>query len=166
MRKGEKLIIGLMVLSVVGLVVVKLKQSAKETTEDPGIPFFSTASEDVTKQAGKTIRAFNCRDCHSLWATKTFTQAVPAPALDGMGSFRSEEWLYNYFSAENPQEILPSRLKPQYRMPSYASLTEQERRDLAAYIGSLKVEDWYREQAAKARYEKLTGKEYDKDARI
>lgn len=89
-------------------------------------------------------------------------QAVPAPALDGMGSWRDEGWIYNYLSAVNPQSIVPSRLKEQYRMPSFADIPEDDRRTLAQYVASLKVEDWYLEEAKKAAYEKLTGKEYSK----
>jgi len=161
MRKGEKLIIGLMAASVALLVVVKVINKEDVTEEDPGIPFYSTASQEVTSAASRIIRHNKCKECHSLWATRDMTISVPAPALDGMGMFRDEEWLYNYFSAENPQKMLETRLKPQYRMPSFSYLSEQERRNLANYIASLKVEDWYLEETKKARYEKLTGKDYD-----
>ena len=77
-----------------------------------------------------------------------------------MGEFRSEEWLFNYFSSENPQSIIPSRLKRRYQMPSFSKIPEEDRRMLAKYINSLKVEDWYKEEARKTRYEKLTGKDY------
>jgi len=52
------------------------------------------------------------------------------------------------------------RLKLEYRMPSYAQLPENERRLLASYMASLKVQDWYLEETRKAEYVKLTGKEY------
>ena len=155
MRKGEKLIIGLMVASVATLVVVKILNH--EEGADPGIPFYSTASPELSSAASKLMRENKCKECHSLWATKDMTISVPAPALDGMGMFRDEEWLYNYFSAKVPQDMLSTRLKPQYRMPSYAYLSDQERRNLAAYMASLKVEDWYLEETNKARQEKLTG---------
>ena len=87
-------------------------------------------------------------------------QSVPAPSLDGIGSLRTKEWLYSYFSSENPQSILPTRLKKEFQMPSYANLPESERELLAEYIGSLKVEDWYLEETKKKEYEKLTGLEY------
>ena len=45
-------------------------------------------------------------------------------------------------------------------MPSYAQLPEKERRLLAAYMASLKVQDWYLQETRKAEYEKLTGKDY------
>ena len=156
MRKGEKLIIGLMVASVAILVVVKILKH--EEGVDPGIPFYSTASPELSSAASQLMRDNRCKECHSLWATKDMTIAVPAPALDGMGMFRDEEWLYNYFSAKVPQDMLSTRLKPQYRMPSYAHLSDSERRNLAAYMASLKVEDWYLEETNKARQEKLTGK--------
>ena len=87
-------------------------------------------------------------------------QAVPSPSLDGMGSLRTETWLFDYFSAEDPQSILPSRLKQRFSMPSFAGLPESERRLLAVYVASLKVEDWYLKETRKAEYEKLTGEEY------
>ena len=161
MRKGEKLIIGLMVSSVALLLVVKAYQGRNNVGEDPGIPFYSTASPELTSAAAKLIRHNKCKECHSLWATKDLTIAVPAPALDGMGMFRDEKWLYDYFSAEVPQDMLSTRLKPQYRMPSYAYLSDEDRHNLAKYIFSLKVEDWYLEQTNKSRQEKLTGKSYD-----
>jgi sulfur-oxidizing protein SoxX len=88
---------------------------------------------------------------------------VPAPILDGMGSLHDEAWFFQYFSAPDPQKILPSRLKPEYRMPSYAQLPEHDRRLLAQYMASLKVQDWYLQETRKAEYEKLTGKEYPND---
>jgi len=161
MRKGEKGIFGVMALSIVILIAVKVYQNSKNEGEDPGIPFYSNADKELKDSAAKVMHFVSCKKCHSIWGMKDFSQSVPAPSLDGMGMFRSEAWLYDYFSADNPQDILPSRLKPEYRMPSLANLTEQERRDLAKYIYSLKVEDWYFEETKKARYEKLTGKKYE-----
>jgi len=158
MRKGEKGILAVMAVSVVILIAVKVTMHSKDEGEDPGIPFYSTADKELTNSAAKVMHFVGCNKCHSMWGIKDFTQAVPAPSLDGMGVFRTEEWLYNYFSAENPQDILPTRLKPEYRMPSLSHLTEQERRDLAKYIFSLKVEDWYLEETKLARFEKLTGR--------
>ena len=45
-------------------------------------------------------------------------------------------------------------------MPSFASLTDAERRTLARYMASLKVKDWYLDSTRAAEYEKLTGKAY------
>jgi len=130
---------------------------------DPGIPYYSTASPELSDKAGLLIRKHACKDCHKLFFLNAITQNVPAPSLDGMGSLKEEAWFYEYFSAENPQEIIPSRLKPRFRMPSFASLPEEDRRTLAAYVASLKVEDWYLEETKKAAYEKLTGKDYNPD---
>jgi hypothetical protein len=160
MRRGERNILigmGIVLLVVMSGKVILL---SREEGEDPGIPFYSTASPEVAAKASVLYRKYDCRDCHSLWGIRNMMQAVPAPSLDGMGSLRDEEWLYTYFSAENPQSVVPSRLKQQYRMPSYADIPEDDRRLLAKYISSLKVEDWYLEETRKAAYEKLTGKEY------
>jgi len=79
--------------------------------------------------------------------------------LDGIGSLRSEEWLYAYLSAGNPQSILPSRLKPEYRMPSYSHLSDAQRHTLASYLASLRVKDWYLEQTRRLEHDKLTGED-------
>ncbi len=160
MKKGEKgILVGIAVVSV-GMMLFQGVMISQDTEPDPGIPFYSTAPKEVQAQASVLYRKYACRDCHSLWGLRSVLQAVPAPSLDGMGSLRSEEWLYAYFSAENPQAILPSRLKPRFRMPSFAHLPESERRLLARYVASLKVEDWYLKETQKAAYEKLTGEEY------
>ena len=112
------------------------------------------------REAGDLYRSNNCRHCHSLWSVKSALESVPAPALDGIGSLRSEDWFYQYFSSPDPQNILPSRLKAEYRMPSFAQLPDGERRTLAKYMASLKVKDWYLEGTRAAEYEKLTGKAY------
>lgn len=159
MRKGEKnILLGIVVFTIAVMSFKAWQVSNQE--EDPGIPFYSTASEELATKGSVLYRQFKCRDCHSLWGVRNVMQAVPTPALDGMGSLRDEEWLFNYFSAETPQSILPSRLKKQYQMPSFAFLSEQDRRTLAKYIASLKVEDWYLEELKKTEYERLTGKDY------
>lgn len=160
MRKGEKGIFIAMGFSILILVAIKFYQSSEQTEPDPGIPYFSTASKELTAQAARIMKEGECKSCHSLWGTRDMLQAVPAPPLDGMGYFRDEEWLFQYFSSENPQDILPSRLKPEYRQPSFASMSENDRKALAKYIASLQVEDWYLEETKKRRYEKLTGKDY------
>ncbi len=165
MKRGEKVVLAVIALSVLGLGGWNAVQNSAtpEANGDKGIPFYSTASPDLSRDANIIYHQNNCKDCHKLWSVSDLLQAVPAPALDGIGSLRSEDWFYQYFSAPNPQEILPSRLKKQYRMPSFASLPESERRMLAAYMASLKVKDWYLEDTRKAEYEKLTGKEYHRE---
>jgi len=125
--------------------------------QDREIPFYSTAPAALAEMAGDLLRAYNCRQCHSLWTTRDPTQAVPAPMLDGMGALRSEAWLYDYLSAPDPQAILPSRLKPEYRHPSYASMPQADRRTLARYLSSLQVKDWYLDQTRRLEHDKLTG---------
>lgn len=162
MKKGERSIllgIGAFVVLVMG---VKGWMVSQEKEKDPGIPFYTTSTPEFARQASVLYRKYDCRDCHALWGLRNIMQAVPAPSLDGMGSLRSEEWLYKYFSAEDPQSIVPSRLKPRFRMPSFADIPEADRRMLAKYISSLKVEDWYLEETKKTAFEKLTGEEYQK----
>lgn len=160
MKRGEKA-----VLALIGLVLfVGVVRSLLHVEEkhDRDIPFYSTATPDVARKAMDIYRSNGCKSCHTLWTLQDMLQSVPAPMLDGIGSLRTETWLYEYFSSPNPQLVLPSRLKKEYQMPSYATLSEDERHLLAQYLATLKVKDWYFDQAKKAEYEKLTGVEYQK----
>lgn len=158
LRAGEKGILIFIAILVIGLMGYRALHVVEE--KDPGIPFFTTASPELKHQAEAVYKRLECSKCHSLWMVRNMMESVPAPALDGIGSLREEKWFYSYFSAENPQAILPSRLKPEFRMPSYAHLPEEDRRLLAAYMSSLKVQPWYLEETRKAEFEKLTGKKY------
>ncbi|KAF0190649.1 MAG: hypothetical protein FD165_2551 [Gammaproteobacteria bacterium] len=162
MRTGEKRIIAVIIalpLLAIGYQLLTFPQREA----DPGIPFYLTASPEIKQQAELIYARNKCSDCHSLWMVRNMMESVPAPRLDGIGSLRDERWFFEYFSASDPQQILPSRLKQEYRMPSYAHLPVEERRTLAAYMAGLKVEDWYLEDVRKAEYEKLTGKPYRTD---
>jgi sulfur-oxidizing protein SoxX len=158
MRKGEKWILAVIGVTVVSLWVVNYVRNIGQKP-DPGIPFYSTSTEEFSGRATKLIKREHCRDCHSLWTLKDILQSVPAPMLDGIGALHDEEWFYRYFSAKDPQAIIPSRLKPQYSMPSYAQLPEQDRRMLAQYMASLKVKDWYLARVKKAEHHALTGED-------
>ncbi|MCL5669071.1 MAG: cytochrome c [Gammaproteobacteria bacterium] len=160
MRQGEKWVLGLIGAVALFALAKSLWQSGTKKEVDPGIPFYSTASPELARAGSDLYRKLECKSCHTLWTVRNMFESVPAPALDGIGSLRDEQWFYDYFSSADPQTILPSRLKQQYRMPSYAYLNEQERRTLAAYMTSLKVQDWYLDETRKAEYEKLTGKPY------
>lgn len=163
MRAGEKGILIFIAVLVIGMMGYRGLMAVKGE-KDPGIPFYTTASPELKHRAEALYKTLECSKCHSLWMVRNMMESVPAPALDGIGSLRDERWFYEYFSAENPQSILPSRLKPEFRMPSYAFLPDEERRVLAAYMASLKVEPWYLEETKKAEYEKLTGKPYPSGA--
>ncbi len=160
MKKGEKGIFLLIGVVVVVFYAINAYRHAQDDSPDLGIPFYSTASVELEKSAMELIRQLDCRDCHSLWSIRNIMQSVPTPPLDGLGSLYEEKYFFDYLSAEDPQSIIPSRLKAEYQMPSFAYLPESERRVLAQYLSSLKVEDWYLEEVKKKEYEKLTGKDY------
>ncbi len=161
MRKGDWLIAGLLGLVVV-VAIGKGVYDANNPIDDKGIPFYSIASEEVKRAGADLYRDIGCRDCHTIWGIKNIMETVPAPSLDGIGSLRSEAWLYAYFSAKDPQAIIPTRLKKKYGMPSYAGLADSERRLLAQYFAGMKVKDWYLQDVKAAEYKKLTGNPYPK----
>lgn len=157
MRRGEKSVLILIAGLVVGMMAWNAYQQHDRGANDNTIPFYSDASVEVSQHAGELLRRHECRSCHTLWTIRDMLRSVPAPALDGIGSLRDQEWLYTYLSAQNPQEILPSRLKREYQMPSYAGMPEQDRRILAEYLSGLKVKDWYLKETRIAECSKLTG---------
>ena len=160
MRRAEKVIVSIIVVVIVLVGGVKAWLGHFKINDTADVPFYTTASNDLNRHANAIYKQQNCKQCHLLWGSRDLTQSVPAPGLDGIGSLHDEEWFFKYFSAENPQAIIPSRLKKQYQMPSFAQLPETDRRILAQYMASLKVKDEYIEEVRKAEYEKLTGNTY------
>jgi len=154
-RRGERIILwAVAAVLAAGLArALMLKSGAR----DKEIPFYSAAPPETARAAMDLYRKYRCKDCHSLYTLRDMLQAVPAPMLDGIGSLRSRDWLFAYLSSPDPQQILPSRLKPQYRMPSFAALPVDERNLLADYLASLKVKDWYLQETRRLEHEKLTG---------
>lgn len=160
MRKGEKGVLLVILVFLIAFTAINSYRKAQDASPDKGIPFYSTASEEVQEKGSELVRKLKCRDCHTLWGVRNAMQSVPSPALDGIGSLRDEAWLFNYLSAEDPKQIVPSRLKAEYQMPSFAYLPLEERKLLATFLASLKVEEWYLDDVKKGEYEKLTGKDY------
>jgi len=148
------LLAGVFILAVVQSIFYPSQPDISER----GLPYYSTANAALARSGDALYKKLQCRSCHKIWSVKNIYDTIPAPSLDGIGSLRTEEWLYLYFSSENPQSILPSRLKDDYKMPSFASLSEDDRRLLSNYFSSLKVRDWYLEETRKAEQKKLTGK--------
>lgn len=162
LRSGEKGILIVMAVIVLSLMARNFWDIETSKAKDKGIPYYTTATPQVSREAMRIYQQNDCSKCHSLWAVRDILRAdVPAPKLDGIGSIRpGEAWFYRYFSAANPQAILPSRLKKRWRMPSYSEMSDHDRKILAKYMASLKVKKWYLEATRKSEYEKLTGKPY------
>jgi sulfur-oxidizing protein SoxX len=157
MKRGEKWILTGIAVAVAGSMLWNAFKLRGTTEQDTTIPFYTTASPELVQEGSDLYKRYRCRSCHRLWTMQDFLQSVPAPAMDGIGSLRSEEWLFSYLSSDHPQSIVPSRLKPEYQMPSYAHLSEHERRVLAAYLASLRVKDWYLNETRIDHCQKLTG---------
>ncbi len=159
MRRGERnIFIGIAIIIII-LMVFNYWRQADVTSKEMELPFYTVADAELQHNGGLLYKKLGCKSCHSLWSVRDIMQSVPAPALDGMGDLRSRQWLFKYFSADNPQQILPSRLKQEYQMPSFAHLSDSERSLLADFISSLRVKDWYLEEARAAECRKLTGRE-------
>ena len=64
MKKGEKGILAVIAVTVLGAMIYKSVSITENTEPDRGIPFYTTASPELEKQAGTLMRELNCRDCH------------------------------------------------------------------------------------------------------
>lgn len=130
MRKGEKAIWGTAALIAAGALYMGYVayQAPPEL-----MPTYQEESPAAAR--GELVyRKNNCSVCHTVWDLGG-SRGGP---LDGVGSRRDPEWLTRYLAAENPQVILPSTQNPIYQMPSFAALSDADRADLVAYLGSLK----------------------------
>jgi len=157
MRKGEKAILLGMAAVVLTLMAKNALHQENVKEDDMEIPFYTTASNQLNRDAMAIYHKYHCKSCHSLWTVKDMLRTVPAPALDGIGALRTREWLAGYLGAKDPQKILPSRLKPEFRMPSYAAMPADERNMLVDYLASLKVKDWYLDELKRSECKKLKG---------
>jgi len=160
MRKGEKGIFIFIGVAIALVISIRAWLGHFDVSKDQGIPYYTTASHELAQKALSIYKKNKCKSCHTLWSNRDIMRTVPAPPLDGIGVIRTEDWFYEYLSAPDPKIILPSRLKKQFQMPSYAHLPESDRKILAKYLASLKVEDWYLEETKKREFEKLTGESY------
>ena len=98
MRRGEAVILATIGVVVAGVMVRNAISLHSRAPAGPrAFPFYSTAIRRLARAAGDLYRSNNCRQCHSLWTVKSAFESVPAPALDGIGSLRSEEWFYQLF---------------------------------------------------------------------
>lgn len=157
MKKGEKGVLIGIALVVLAMMFWNSEKLSKSSSQDKEIPFFSDASMTVKRAGAEVYRRYQCKSCHSLWTVKDIMQTVPAPALDGVGSLRDAPWLARYLAAADPQKMLPSRLKKEYRMPSYSAMPKKDREVLVSYLASLKVKSWYLDELKRAECRKLTG---------
>ena len=87
----------------------------------------------LANQRGRIIfvKKQSCYGCHQVKEKGAVTGGLTGPSLAGAAERLSPDWVYAYLS--NPRVF-----KPVKDMPDYAGiLTDEEIRDLAAYVSSL-----------------------------
>jgi cbb3-type cytochrome oxidase cytochrome c subunit len=91
---------------------------------------YGYVSSAAAEQGEVIYRREACRDCHKVFDNGSSS----GPALDGVGSRRSPDWLHAYLI--DPQ---PGVGEGRYRvsMPSYRGLKAEERVALVAYLSAL-----------------------------
>ena len=80
MKRGEKIVFGLIALVVVATITRNIITLETQSKPDPGIPFYSTANAELAQAGALLYRNQQCRQCHSLWSVRNMMEAVPAPA--------------------------------------------------------------------------------------
>jgi len=71
MKKGEKGILVVMGLAIVITAVVKGYGVSTQKEKDKGIPYYTTASQELSKKARSLFAKYQCHDCHSLWTKRS-----------------------------------------------------------------------------------------------
>lgn len=91
---------------------------------------YGYAGSAAAEQGEAIYRREGCRNCHKVFGNGSSS----GPALDGVGSRRSPDWLQAYLA--NPR---PGVGEGAYRvtMPSYAGLKPAERDALVAHLSAL-----------------------------
>jgi cbb3-type cytochrome oxidase cytochrome c subunit len=91
---------------------------------------YAFAGSAAAEQGEAIYRREACRDCHKVFGNGSSS----GPALDGVGSRRSPEWLRAYLV--DPRPGVGER---RYRvsMPSYRGLKAEERDALVVYLSAL-----------------------------
>ena len=132
MKLGEKIIFGLS-----GLILIAGIIFSYSVMKQP-IPVSWVVEDSPEAQKGQVVfRKNGCKNCHMLLGNG----ANKGPDLDGMGNRRDRAWLEAYLSAENPQDILPSKTNDYYKMPSWSKLSKEDRDNLISFLLAQKSKD-------------------------
>jgi len=132
-KKGEKVIWALAAMITAGAAYVGVVVYNAPTKLMPNYQI-----ESVEAGRGELVyRHGGCSACHKIWNLG----GRKGGPLDGIGSRRDSAWLTAYLSTDDPQAMLPSEVKPIFKMPSFASMSEGERSDMVAFLVSLKMRD-------------------------
>ncbi len=115
---------------------VSLAAYLSRGVEEDYNPYYQEITE-ASEKGHQVYRKYECYKCHRIIGMGH----LPGPKLDGLASRRSREWLENYLTSPDPQKIIPSRFKKEFRMPSYASMPKKEREQLLDYLLSLKMKE-------------------------
>ena len=125
LRAGEWVVVACTILIVAFAVLVGTLIWIKPPPAE-----YAFAGSAAAEQGEAIYRREACRDCHKVFGNGSSS----GPALDGVGSRRSPDWLQAYLV--DPQPGVGER---RYRvsMPSYRSLKAEERDALVVYLSAL-----------------------------
>ena len=122
-----------------------LWQKSQEREElDPYKPLMTYGGGDA--QRGKElITSVGCISCHQVEGIKASlkVKSQKAPFLTGTGSKVNPHWLVSWL--KKPSHYQPSTIMPSFR------LSNQEAQDMAAYLLSLKNENFTKKEIYRAR---------------
>ena len=102
-------------------------------TERP-VPKHFYEWDETGLQGHLLYRAKGCKNCHRSMGTG---EVGVAPVLDGVGTRRTAEWLYDYLT--DPGALVPGTAHYGNLGPDFRKLNDDERTKLTAYLAGLRA---------------------------
>lgn len=140
LKQGEKILFGIAIVFMVAAVIGYVMLEAYRVRSDKPI-FASKTHYDLSPEGLKGSAVFRkrrCTSCHRALRNGTNMGL----SLDGVGSRRSREWLYNFLRDPEATYGAPTvdHGYPPKEAAYVASLPDEELRYLATFISELKAE--------------------------
>ncbi|MFQ5486891.1 MAG: c-type cytochrome [Gammaproteobacteria bacterium] len=140
LKQGEKILFGIAIVFVIAAVIGYVAMETYRARSDK--PVFASKTHFNLSPAGlrgsATFRKSRCTSCHRALRNGTNMGL----SLDGVGSRRSREWLYNFL--RDPEATYGSPTLdhgyPPKEAAYVASLPDKDLQDMAAFISELKAD--------------------------
>ena len=129
MKLGEKIVFG---ISAVVVLAAAARGYQVITADKPSMPKHYYEWDEVGLEGHYLYRELGCKNCHRAMGTG---EVGVAPVLDGVGTRRDKQWLFNYLT--DPTELVEGTAHDGSFAPDFRLLADDDRTLLAAYLSGL-----------------------------
>lgn len=140
LKQGEKILFGIAIVFIIAAVIGYVVMEAYRARSDK--PVFASKTHFNLSPAGQrgsvSFRKSRCTSCHRALRNGTNMGL----SLDGVGSRRSREWLYNFLRDPEATYASPTvdHGYPPKEAAYVASLPDHDLQDIAVFISELKAD--------------------------